>query len=243
MEKTKMSSIIVQNPIYKEFADFALQDQIRTSSVTNDVRHIAFVGSHRVGKTTLAKKLSEVAEIPFIDLAVSENSVWNIFDPHANVTFAERIVLQKCILQDMEAKLKQVDKGKSYITDRSPIDVIAYLLCNIDSTTSQLFDEEVNTFIVNCQSLALEYFNYFFVVQPGIVFEKEVKKDGKVYNSRAYQEALTNCVIGQLHRLLNVFNLFSCGQGDIEFKVVPSSALFTQDRVKWVMNQINAMHH
>jgi len=197
---------------------------------------IGLTGSHRTGKSSLAKMLAELIEVPYLDMAIGKNAVWNIFNSHDNVTFAERLVIQKRLLADVEQVLKDQKKNESFVSDRTPVDLLSYLLCNIDSTTSELFDEEVEEFIAKCRILTLKYFDMIFVVQPGILFEKNEGKNGKVYNSIAYQESLTNSCIGFLHRLI----YSPTYRGRMLFRVIPSDLIFLDDRVQWMLMELNA---
>lgn len=191
-------------------------------------RFIGLSGSHRSGKTSLAEELSKKLCMPFIRANVGNNPVWDIVDFRDTISFAERIEVQERILSDFILLLesKNGDKFDSFIVDRTPIDILSYLLCNIDSTTSQLFDDRVRIFIEKCLNVTTEYFTSIFVVQPGIPFEKIPSKNGKIYNSRTYQEVLTSVIVGQFYR------------SSIPFNLIPRSILSLQERVDWVSSKI-----
>jgi len=161
---------------------------------------IAFSGSHRTGKTSLGYSVHNYApEIEFIKTKVSSLSLWDSILPDSLVSFAERIYIQELIYKDIScfftSKIATYPE-KSILFDRSPLDIAAYLLSNIDSTTSSLYNSRTKQLITNCVELTKTCFNYVFIIPPVIPFIPESGKASKVYSSLAYRLSLHYILLG-----------------------------------------------
>lgn len=219
---------------YESF-EFSLDERKRMNELINksmsvfkDNVFIGFSGAHRTGKTTLAKEFADRMRLPFLETNIANVSIWEIFNPHDYLTFAERIEVQGHILETIQSIFKEKRNSKSLIvTDRTPIDVLAYLFANIDQTTSQLFDSRVSSFIKSCQILTMKYFSKIFVIQPAISFEKLPNKNGKVYNSFAYQVALTHNILGAL----TILKQESAENDSWNFHLIPQDIISLPKRV------------
>lgn len=194
---------------------------------------IALCGAHRTGKTITASRLADDLGIPFISANVSKCSIWTSFTPSDNMTFAERFEVQDIILAEYTQHIQRSGLGNTdYIMDRSPMDILGYLLCNIDHTTSVLFDRRLEEFIEKCITLSREYFDGFVMIQPGINFVVEPGKDNKVYNSRVYQEALTCSIMGALYRFYHKL-------GDDKMLImIPESSRTIDDRICFIKSAL-----
>jgi len=112
------------------------------------INRIAIIGASGVGKTTLAKYLSEKFNIPFI--SASARDVWSQFgfESHADA-------LHKCLSDQSLGYLYQkavwqkrhdvLSINKRFITDRSPIDNYAYFLLQ-QAYCSEVDNKEMKTF-------------------------------------------------------------------------------------------------
>lgn len=162
---------------------------------TENYLRIGFVGSHRVGKTSTAEQLSKTLQehynvnLPFLKTEVSKSFSWVGVNPSDHVSFGERIVIQKEIFSKMEKFFLQTTGG--FITDRTPLDLMGYLLANIDSTTSSVFDEQVHNLKQNIHELTERVFDVLVYVPVSFPFIEEGSKVGKVYASYAYREAIS----------------------------------------------------
>ena len=208
-----------------------MNDLLKDSlSVFHTPRFIGFAGAHRTGKSTLAERVANELDYVYLPVNVANDSVWDSFNPHEYFTFAERIEVQERLLNAMEIVLyKKTDDNNSYITDRTPIDILAYLLSNIDQTTSELYDSKVEHLIWRCHQITLLYFSDVFVVQPSIPFEKIPGKNNKVYNSRTYQLVLTSNIIGQL----SILTANNSDRRDWNFYIIPTSKSSLKDRIEF----------
>lgn len=107
--------------------------------------------------------------------------------------FDERLWIQDKILNDAE----RLWAGGSdrFITDRTPIDMAAYTLADIQGITAVDADA-LASYVNRCFSSANKYFDRLILVQPGIPI---IDAPGKAAPNKAYMEHLNSMMIGLLH--------------------------------------------
>ena len=155
---------------------------------------IGLCGGHRVGKTTLAQATAEAQHLYF---AVTDSST--VFkkqgiDPATPLDFMTRLAMQHAIL-DAACIVWQDSQHATFITDRTPIDFMAYTLADIQGTT--IVDEvALDKYIQRCFAVTNVTFSHLIVVQPGIPL---VYAAGKAALNRAYIEHLNTLVLGLCH--------------------------------------------
>ena len=129
---------------------------------------IGLSGSHRVGKTTLAKRYSEEFGLPFVETNASGVYLELGLSPQIDYDFATTLVIQLAILESLlEAYAGQ--HGRNFITDRTPIDLLAYTMADI--RRSNVTSKETDAFMEyrqKCFEAANRYFAVIVIVQPGI---------------------------------------------------------------------------
>lgn len=136
---------------------------------------IGIAGAHRVGKTTLCKV---IANHPHnnIDCRFIPTNVGKVWEkcknrPSQYKGFEVNLAIHKAIL----LHCKDLWNGEcDFITDRTPLDFMAYVLSSIDLET-YAFNAPLETFFSSCFSSIYENFDVIFILQPGI---KYVHKDG-----------------------------------------------------------------
>ena len=104
-----------------------------------DAMRIGLCGSHRTGKTTLAEAVSKKTGIPFVRTSTSEVFRRAGLDPAASLDFNKRLWIQNETLE--AAKGVWEAAGKSFITDRTPVDMMAYTLGDIQGGTDADFSK------------------------------------------------------------------------------------------------------
>ena len=148
-------------------------------------------GASRSGKTTLAKKMAEVMEVPFVDSSTTALMQQAGFNPVAVLDIETRIEAQEHLLQ---AYLRLIDAQPSpyFVTDRTPMDMLAYMLAEV-SMHNTTFEqgERINAYCENCIAAAESRFSLVLLVHPLSVYE--VRSDKPPLN-RAYQ--------GHIHLLI-----------------------------------------
>lgn len=90
----------------------------------------ALAGSHRSGKTTLARALADRMGIEFLETKVGDVFADLGIDPKAPLPFDKRLDVQNEILKTLDAQYA-LRKGKIFIADRSPFDVMGYTQADI----------------------------------------------------------------------------------------------------------------
>ena len=151
---------------------------------------IGLCGAHRVGKTTLALAVSQAARIPFLKTQTSQLFANHGLDPAKPIPFQTRLSIQHEILTAGEEIWSQTH-GR-FITDRTPLDMAAYTLADIQGTT-EVDSPALLRYLRDC----IEKTNYFFstliIVPPGIPL---VPEPGKAALHEAYIEHIHTLIVG-----------------------------------------------
>ncbi|MFH1218100.1 MAG: AAA family ATPase [Pseudomonadota bacterium] len=151
---------------------------------------IGLCGSHRTGKTTLAGAMSEKAGIDFVRTTTSEVFAENGLDPASPMDFSTRIWIQHKVVNAAEAVWQQA--AGSFISDRTPIDMMAYTLADIQGKTEVDY-LQLEEYFDHCYRTTNRFFSRLVVVQPAIPL---VHEEGKAALNRAYMEHLNMLVMG-----------------------------------------------
>lgn len=96
--------------------------------------NFGIAGSHRSGKTTLARAVSLELGIEYLDANVSSVITGLGFTPKQELPFKERLMVQNAILDSMAFKYAMMG-DKPFITDRTPLDVLGYTFAEIRRET------------------------------------------------------------------------------------------------------------
>lgn len=153
---------------------------------------IGLAGSHRTGKTTLARAYAQAYKIPLVETSSSEVFRELGYDPQADYPFHVRMFLQYKILENAERAYRK--GGHIFITDRTPIDMMAYAMAdvqrgNVDAAMSNAIME----YIIKCYEVTNAHFSMICVVQPGIPL---VEDPTKAPANLAYMEHISALVKG-----------------------------------------------
>jgi hypothetical protein len=104
--------------------------------------------------------------------------------------FKKRLWIQHKILDSAE-KMWQA-KEEQFVTDRTPVDMIAYTLADIQGTTEVNFDE-LEGYLGRCIDVTNRFFALLVLVQPGIPLMHE---EGKAALNEGYLEHLNYVILG-----------------------------------------------
>jgi hypothetical protein len=154
------------------------------------IDNLGLCGAHRTGKTTLAIALSDRLNVPFVRTTTSQVFADLGLDPAEPMDFETRLFVQNHVL-DAAEKVWQ-SSSSPFISDRTPIDMIAYTLADIQGKTEVDFDL-LGQYIDNCFVSSNRFFQKLAIVQPGIPL---VYEDGKAALNAAYIEHINILVIG-----------------------------------------------
>ena len=153
---------------------------------------IGLCGAHRTGKTSLARAFTSTNVIPFVQTDVSGVFKALGFDPKEDYDFKVRMFIQNRILDATESIYKS--GGAQFITDRTPLDMLAYTMAdiqraNLDSDDIAMFED----YMERCFEVTNRFFATLIVVQPGIPL---VEAEGKAPLNKAYIEHINTLVMG-----------------------------------------------
>jgi hypothetical protein len=152
--------------------------------------NLGLCGAHRTGKTTLAKAIASRLDIPFVQTTTSQVFADLGLDPAAPMDFATRLFVQNHVL-DAAEKIWQ-GAIAPFVSDRTPIDMIAYTLGDIQGKTAVNF-ELLNQYTDRCFAITNQYFQNLAIVQPGIPL---IYEEGKASLNAAYIEHINILVRG-----------------------------------------------
>jgi predicted ATPase len=176
---------------------------------------IGLCGSHRTGKTTLAKEVARKTGLEFVQTSTSEVFLQNGLNPSEPMDFNTRIWIQNKVVSAAEEVWRAV-QGR-FITDRTPIDMMAYTLADIDGTSSVDFFA-LEKYLDHCFQVTDSLFSHLVILQPAIPL---VHEEGKAALNRAYMEHLNILMQG----------LCSDGRLHCEINIIPRHIIPLDDRV------------
>ena len=157
---------------------------------------IGLTGAHRTGKTTLAREFAKNTGVPFVETNASEIFAKMGMNPSSEYPIAQRLDIQERILVEFADKWKSaVANGNGFITDRTPLDMVAYTLANIGSGEglSPSLENRIENYIQSCFDIVNYTFDFVVVVLPGIGV---VHEEGKARASNACIEHIATLIMG-----------------------------------------------
>jgi hypothetical protein len=152
--------------------------------------NLGLCGAHRTGKTTLAIAISSHLNIPFVRTTTSQVFAQLGLDPAEPMDFQTRLFVQNHVLDAAEQVWQE--SASPFISDRTPIDMIAYTLGDIQGKTDVDFDL-LSQYIDRCFASTNQFFQNLAIIQPGISL---VYEEGKAALNAAYIEHINVLVIG-----------------------------------------------
>lgn len=155
--------------------------------------NIGLCGSHRTGKTTLAEAISQKTGMPFVKTSTSEVFKNHGLDPSKPMDFRKRLWIQHKILDT--AKHLWHAEQKQFITDRTPLDMAAYTLADIQGATEVNF-LELEGYLNRCFEVTNQLFKVLVLIQPGIPL---IHEEGKAALNESYLEHLNYLIFGLCH--------------------------------------------
>jgi predicted ATPase len=157
---------------------------------------IGLAGAHRTGKTSLARESARALGLSFVETSVSSVFETLGVDPGQPMDFQTRLMVQSVVLKTCIEQWG--DQKGSFITDRTPIDMLAYTMADIQGDTLDSASEAIMAhYTRSCIKAANDYFGLIVLVQPGIPLKAE---SGKAALSAGYIEHLNVIMAGLLIR-------------------------------------------
>ena len=189
-----------------------------------------FSGSHRTGKTTLAKALAEQMGIEFVETPTSAVFARLGKDPKVEYPIEERMDIQDAILDSFEV-IYESKQGKSWVSDRTPLDTAMYTMADIQRTTlwgNSYVSDRVQAYVKRCLTMTRRYFWKVILVQPGIPLTEGV---GKAPGCPSYMEHLNLLQYGLMNEMVQVYAKPAL---HTTFDVMPRHILDLDRRLIWV---------
>lgn len=153
---------------------------------------IGLCGSHRVGKSTLAKAYSEKFAVPFCQTTGSQVFKDLGYSPQNDLDFVTRLTIQEAILKSFEAQYSKM--GRLFIADRTPIDLMAYTIADVTrAPLGEGVELRLQKYIQDCIALCNKFFGILVVVQPGIEL---IADETKAPISDGYIEHIAKLTVG-----------------------------------------------
>ncbi|MGE0886302.1 MAG: AAA family ATPase [Blastocatellales bacterium] len=173
--------------------------------------NVGMCGAHRTGKTTLAMELAQLTGKQFVRTRVTE--VFKQHGLHAaqDMDFETRLNIQYRILEACEEDWQKAEAD--FITDRTPVDFLAYTLGDIQGKTEVNY-ESFETYFKRCIDLSNRLFHTLIVLQPGIPL---TEAEGKAALNKAYIEHINSLIIGLCHDQRVNSRIITVERGVIEF--------------------------
>ena len=154
---------------------------------------IGLVGTHRTGKTTLAKSWAKENDVPFVEISVSKVIQEETGGDCSQISSMDmRLKAQRKLVDVCDQKFLR--RRDLFITDRTPIDVAAYTLAEVrqnDMTPAQ--QKEVKLIVEDCIDITNAAFAELILLQPDIPY---VVEPGKPPLNTAYQDLVHYLCMG-----------------------------------------------
>lgn len=194
--------------------------------------NVGISGSHRVGKSTLAKAYSEACGIPYLQTNVVGTFERLGLDPKADYPFNVRLFIQAEILKDLRAIYESAKSFGVFITDRTPLCLLMYTMAEVrrDNVGDDL-TKELAQYVDDCYRTINEFFSAIVLLQPGIGIVDDPTKG--VVNF-AYMEHLNSLIFG----------LCADERMQTQYTYIPRGVLDLTRRVNAVRQSVDmSLHH
>lgn len=200
-------------------------------------------GSHRSGKTTLAKAISEELGITYVSNSFGESCRKYGVDPVAPMNLTDRVAIQNKILKDhLEFCLANTE---AVIVDRTPIDYLAYTLAEFGMQSHMMVEPEVLDLVSHykelCMSITGRFYDTLFVVGPLDTYAAE---PGKPAFNRAYQDHIQLLIDGAVCNLADSVQMNWINVTDLEDrKAIVHQGIVERLDLNHAMRQTSAHLH
>lgn len=186
---------------------------------------IGLLGAHNTGKTLLAETLSKRLGLPFVQTTTSGVFAKRGVDPAAPMDIQTRVSLQEDVLIAASALWSEGDAHRQgFVTDRTPVDMASYLLCDLQGSTD-LSQDAVDDYLAACMDAVDAHFDVLIQVSPGIPLTARAGKAAPAYG---YVEHLHFVARGLMVEWADMFCLPSV--------TLPRNRLSLDERVKFALD-------
>lgn len=173
------------------------------------------IGSSGVGKTTLATKISENLGIEYVSASITQSARRHGFNSVGVLTLRERLDLQWHLLRDHVELINQT--ARPLIVDRTPVDMIGYLMAEFDMHSHMLTEPEdlieADRYVTECLAVTLKHYDMVFTLGQ---LDKYEEVPTRPVDNRAYQTHSQLIMEGALSRLYGQINFARIGSTDLQ---------------------------
>ena len=190
------------------------------------------MGAHRTGKSTLCQALLYVGRGYFWEKEISISKMqrdMNYDSSNQEYDWETRKDIQSGLLYAFKNILERPQVTRQVIhkvlTERTPLDLIGYLVLNMPDKPTDEDRAWVDTYIRMCIALTNKHYTKVFLVQPGIAYVE--------CETSAKEESIEMLNSIYLHLLLDP-------KLTIDRVIIPQEMTDLRERVVFVMENINA---
>ena len=193
------------------------------------------VGASRNGKTTLAKAIAEELGIEFLPSSITATGLKYGFDTVANLDLEQRMILQTHLLEDHIEMLQA--SPRPLILDRTPIDMIGYLMAEFGMHSHLDASDEVlqaaEQYKTLCLQVTVTFYDFLFVIGQLPNYEAA---PGKPVLNRAYQTHTQLIMEGALATITDEISYATIYETEFEAR-----REYIHDTIVERINQIDVM--
>ena len=175
---------------------------------------LAICGAHRTGKTTLLNALD--INLPIVQTQTSKVFLDNELDPAGDYEFDIKLAIQHKVLAHYREAY--ADAGENFVTDRSPIDALAYTLAAVNNSTPDKYSNRLREYADMCVA-DMKQFSRVFVLPPILPLVHAENKG-----------AITQAFIYNIHATL----LGLLVHHKIDFDIIPPCCHTVKQRVDFI---------
>lgn len=195
-------------------------------------------GASGSGKTTLATMVADAMSIQYVETSITKSAQRHGYGAVSNLDLHHRIDLQYHLLDDIVELIAKCDRPA--ILDRTPIDMIAYLLCEFGMHShKQVSDADmtrVDVYVESCLDVTATHFDHVFFVNRLDFYEVS---DTRPAVNPAYSVHTDLVMRGALARLEGLINMSVIEPSDINIRVDHVSSVI-EDRLNKLGNERSA---
>lgn len=129
---------------------------------------LGLLGSHRVGKSTLAKAFSESSGALNVKMDVGALQKELDYDSsNQSYDFDTRMEIQEHLLKRF-GEIYASFKGMAAVCDRTPLDLIGYTMLAVNDALTDAQSERLMRYVDDCINMTNEHFTALVLLQPGV---------------------------------------------------------------------------
>jgi len=157
----------------------------------------AFTGSHRSGKTTLARDVAGRLGLFFHETSVSRLMQERGINMVEDMSIEKRLEAQEILLEAFAEQLNDIPSP--FVSDRCPIDMIAYTLAEVGMhDSSKELGERIQAYTDHALEITAMHYDLIVVTRPLPSYEEDPTKPPM---NPAYQSHIQFIIEGAAHSI------------------------------------------